>query len=306
MSAKDMYEKDFYKVLGVTKSATSDEIKKAYRKLAKDLHPDKTQGDNKLEERFKEVSEAYDVLGDAKSRAEYDQARDMFAAGGFRGGPGGFNGNLNDMFGGANQFGDLGDMLGGLFGGGRFGGPRRGADLETTITISFREAIAGVTVPIRGGSQTRIPAGVKDGARIRLKGKGGQGEPGAPAGDLFIIVQVNADTVFGRDGDNLTLTLPISFAEAALGADIKVPVLHGPPVTMRLKPGTQNGAKLRARGKGVLRKDNSHGDLIVTVEVAVPTHIDDELAAAIEVVKHKQPGIELRSKIMQLAGAQHD
>jgi molecular chaperone DnaJ len=289
MSTKDMYEKDYYKILGVPKDADAATIKKAYRKLAKDLHPDANAGDKKIEEKFKAVSEAYDVVSDPKRRAEYDEAQRYGAAGpmggGRRGpgGPGGFPGgrgqNVEDLFGG----GDLSDIFGGLFGGGRRG-PRKGADLETSVTISFEDSIHGVTMPLRlstGNISARIPAGVKNDQRIRLKGKGQPGEQNAPAGDLFINVAVSPHPVFGRDGDNLTVTVPIRFDEAVNGADIKVPVLDGPAVTIRIPAGTKTGAKFRARGKGVVRPEKS-GDLIVSVDIAVPKDLTAEAQKALD------------------------
>jgi molecular chaperone DnaJ len=291
MSTKDMYEKDYYKILGVPKDADAATIKKAYRKLAKDLHPDANAGDKKIEEKFKAVSEAYDVVSDPKRRAEYDEAQRYGGpmGGGRRGpgGPGGFPGgrgqNVEDLFGG----GDLSDIFGGLFGGGgRQRGPRKGADLETSVTISFEDSIHGVTMPLRlntGNVSARIPAGVKNDQRIRLKGKGQPGEQNAPAGDLFINVAVAPHPVFGRDGDNLTVVVPIRFDEAVNGADIKVPVLDGPAVTIRIPAGTKTGAKFRARGKGVVRPEKS-GDLIVSVDIAVPK---DLTAAAREELMRK-------------------
>jgi molecular chaperone DnaJ len=365
---KDWLEKDFYKVLGVDKGASADEIKKKYRKLARELHPDKNPGDAKAEERFKEVSEAYDVLSDDKKRAEYDEARTLFASGGGFGrpgggfgGPGGFGGGTTYDFGdvfGADE-GGLGDILGGIFNRGRGGGrraqaPRRGQDVESEITLGFNDALEGVTVPLRlasdaacdsckgtgaragtvprvcpncqGSGQTtrnaggfafaepcgacagrglivddpcptchgsgrgvstrtvqaRIPAGVKDGARIRLKGKGAPGERGGPNGDLYVIVHVSAHPVFGRKGDNLTVTVPVTFAEAALGGQVVVPTPGGGTVTLKIAPGTANGRTFRVRGKGVTRKDGTKGDLLATVEVMVPSGMSDEAREALE------------------------
>lgn len=305
MAVKDYLEKDYYKVLGVAKDADANEIKKAYRKLAKDLHPDKNQGDKKIEERFKEVSEAYDVLGDPKRRAEYDEAQ-LYGSQ-FRGGF-----NPNDMFGpGATNFGtmgdigDLGDLLGGFFGGGRPRGPRRGADLETSVTLSFEDAIHGTTIPLRLASHTvqaRIPAGVNNDQKIRLKGKGSQGEPGAPAGDLFINVTVAPHPVFGRDGNNLTINVPIKFDEAVNGADIKVPVLDGAPVTIRIPAGTKSGSKFRARGKGVAKAQGSAGDLIVTVEIAVPAELSDDAKRALNLFASATSEFDPRSELMEKTG----
>ena len=363
MSTRDFLEKDYYKTLGVPKDATSDDIKKAYRKLARTFHPDANKGDQVAEEKFKGISEAYDVLSDTKRRAEYDEARSLFGAGGGRfrtpGSPGGGTGgvpfDLGDMFGAGG--GGLGDVLGGLFGnraGTRPAGARRGADIESQVTLSFTDAVSGVTLPLRmaseqpcpschgtggrngalphqcpvclGTGQTsrnqggfafaepcrecrgrglvvddpcpdcsgsgramgqrtltvRIPAGVRDGQRIRLKGKGGPGERGGPAGDLFVVVHVASHRVFGRSADNLTLSVPVTFAEAALGAEVKVPTLDGPPVTLRLPSGTTNGRTFRVRGKGAPRKDGTRGDLLVTVQVAVPTKLNAAAKAAVE------------------------
>ena len=238
MAAKDLYEKDFYKILGVDKKATPDEIKKKYRSLARDLHPDKNQGDTALEDKFKAVSEAYDILSDSKKRAEYDEARSMFERGGFRAPTGGQNfqgGDFSDIFGGGNPQ----DIFANLFGGGGRRGPRKGSDLQTEATITFKESVFGTTLDLKlntdgNGPQNisaRVPAGVNDGAKIRVKGKGAPGEAGP--GDLFIELSVKPHATFSRKGENLLLTLPVTFAEAALGADIKVPTLSGDDVTVR-------------------------------------------------------------------------
>ena len=374
MSTKDFIEKDYYKVLGVPRDATEAEIKKAYRKLARENHPDANRGDAKAEERFKDASEAYDVLGDAKRRKEYDEARALFGNGGFRGRPGqgagqgagGYNFDLGDLFGGtqpgqqggAGGFGGgLGDVFGGLFNRGGAGArtqPRRGQDVESEVTLSFTEAVDGATVPLRmsssaackacsgtgdkngtprvcptcvgtgqvsrggGGGfsltdpcvdckgrgliaedpcdackgsgratssrtmQVRIPAGVSDNQRIRLRGKGAPGERGGPNGDLYVVVHVDAHSVFGRKGDNLTVTVPVTFAEAALGGEISVPTLGGPPVKLRLPAGTPSGRTMRARGKGATRKDGSRGDLLVTVDIAVPRELGEEARKTLE------------------------
>lgn len=367
MSTKDWIEKDFYKVLGVSKTAEADEIKKSYRKLARQYHPDSNSGDAKAEAKFKEISEAYDVLGDAKKRKEYDEARRLFGGGGFRmpggsGQGGGFNFDVGDLFnrsGGSGGGGGLGDILGGVFGGGTrtttTQRPRRGQDIESEASIEFAEAVNGVTVGLRmtsdepcktchgtgakygtvpkvclkcegtgmqtsvqGGvfamtepcteckgrglvvdqpcetchgsgrgtssktMQVRIPAGVQDGQRIRLKAKGAAGERGGPAGDLYVTVHVKPHRIFGRQGEHLTLTVPVTFTEAALGAEIKVPTLDGLPVTVRIPAGTANGAKLRVRGKGSVRRDGSLGDLMLTVAVQVPQELTDEQKAKLQ------------------------
>ncbi len=311
MSAKDLYEKDYYKILGVSKDADAAAIKKAYRQLAKNLHPDTNQGDKAIEEKFKEVSEAYDVLSDSKSRAEYDDARRMGAAGfgaGRRGPAGGRPGgpNVEDMFGGGGQgFGDLSDIFGGLFGGGGGRrGPRRGSDLETSIKISFDDSIFGATKSLTlstGNVSTRIPAGVKNGQQIRLRGKGQPGEPGAPAGDLLINIAVVPHPVFGRDGDNLTVTVPVRFDEAVNGADIKVPVLSGQPVTIRIPAGTKTGAKFRARGKGVAAAHKT-GDLIVTVDIAVPKDLSSAALKALAEFAAETSDFDPREELMRKTG----
>ncbi len=274
MAAKDLYEKDFYKILGVGKNATNDEIKKKYRSLARELHPDKTKGDLAMEEKFKAVSEAYDILSDSKKRAEYDEARSLFERGGFRAPQGGQNfqgGDFSDIFGGGNPQ----DIFSNLFGGGARRGPRKGQDLQTESSITFKEAAFGTTLELRlstdgGPSQNitaRVPAGVNDGAKIRVKGKGAPGEAGP--GDLFILLHVKPHTVFSRKGENILLNLPVTFVEATLGADIKVPTLSGDDVTVRIAPGTPNGRTLRVKGRGVT-KGSTTGDLLVTIDVQVP------------------------------------
>jgi molecular chaperone DnaJ len=286
MAAKDLYEKDFYKILGVGKSASADEIKKKYRSLARELHPDKTKGDTAMEEKFKAVSEAYDILSDGKKRAEYDQARDMFERGGFRAPQGGQNfqgGDFSDIFGGGNPQ----DIFANLFGGGGRRGPRKGQDLQTEATITFKEAAFGTTLELRlsadgGPSQTisaRVPAGVNDGAKIRIKGKGSSGEAGP--GDLFILLHVKPHAVFSRKGENIAITVPVTFTEATLGGDIKVPTLTGDEVTLRIAPGTSNGRVLRVKGRGIT-KGTTVGDLLVTIEVQVPQRVE---GAALDALK---------------------
>ncbi|WP_411103504.1 molecular chaperone DnaJ [Streptomyces sp. cmx-4-9] len=393
MSTKDFVEKDYYKVLGVPKDATEAEIKKAYRKLAREFHPDANKGDASAEERFKEISEANDVVGDPKRRKEYDEARALFGNGGFRPGPGGgggsFNFDLGDLFGGtqpgaggaAGGFGGgLGDVFGGLFNRGGAGAgpgtrtqPRRGQDIESEVTLSFTEAVDGATVPLRMSSQApckacsgtgdkngtprvcptcvgtgqvsrgsgggfsltdpcadckgrgliaetpcevckgsgrarssrtmqvRIPAGVSNGQRIRLRGKGAPGERGGPAGDLYVVVHVDPHPVFGRKDDNLTVTVPVTFTEAALGAEIKVPTLNGPSVTLKLPPGTPGGRTMRARGKGAVRKDGTRGDLLVTVEVAVPAELSDKAREALEMYREATESHDPRSALFESA-----
>jgi molecular chaperone DnaJ len=307
MAAKDLYEKDFYKVLGVSKSASGDEIKKKYRSLARELHPDKTKGDVAMEDKFKAVSEAYDILSDGKKRAEYDQAREMFERGGMRSPQSGQNfqgGDFGDMFGGGNPQ----DIFANLFGGGGRRGPRKGQDLQTEATITFKEAAFGTTLELRlsadgGPSQNisaRVPSGVNDGAKIRVKGKGSMGEAGP--GDLFILLHVKAHALFSRKGENISITVPVSFAEAALGADIKVPTLTGDEVTLRLAPGTSNGRVLRVKGRGIT-KGATTGDLLVTVEVQVPAKLEGEALVALqkyaEVVAEQDVRSDFKSKAIQ-------
>lgn len=384
MSQADWLDKDFYKILGVSKKADATEIKKAYRKLARELHPD-TNPDPKAEDKFKAVSEAYDVLGDANSRKEYDEIRAMKSTGGFRfpkggnaGGQGGFNpGDLGDIFGRGGQAGGFSDVFSGLFNRGTTTArARRGQDIESEVNISFSEALDGVTLPLRlateaacgschgtgartgstprvcptcegtgqraqnlggfafaepcdeclgrglvvddpcptcygsGRAQTsktvnaRVPAGVKDGQRIKLKGKGGPGEAGGANGDLYIVVHVDKHPVFTRSGDNLEITVPITFDEAALGGTIKVPVLGGSTVTLRVPPGTANGRTFRVRGKGAARRDGSKGDMLVAVKVAVPTESELTMEArqALAAYQQAMAGHDPRADLLKSAG----
>ena len=387
MSTKDFLEKDYYKTLGVAKGASADEIKKAYRKLARKYHPDANKGDPKAEAKFKEISEAYNTLSDEKRRKEYDDARSLFGSGGFRrpgpaGAGGGFGGfDLGDLFGGGTEQGTsggrLGDLLGGMFGGGRGAStqprPRRGADVETETSLGFSDAIEGATVTLRLASerpcptchgtgakagtvprvcpscegtgqssrnlgsfafsepcrecrgrglvvddpcpacsgsgramstrsiQARIPAGVADGQRIKLKGKGAPGERGGPAGDLYVRVHVSPHPVFGRSANNLTVTVPVTFPEAALGAEIKVPAHRGAPVSVRIPPGTPNGRVFRVRGKGVRRRDGTNGDLLVTVSVQVPNTLSSPAREALNTFREATAGEDPREELLRRA-----
>src|ERR1700712_2065379 len=278
MANQDWFDKDFYKSLGVASDASDSDIKKSYRKLAKDLHPDKNPGDAKAEQRFKEVSEAYSVLSDASQRKEYDAVRAMshgrarFTAGtgpsggfsddvfsGFfsrqfgRQAPGGYGSQGNQGNQGANI--SVEDLLSGMFTGGGSGGfgqapPRTGSDVEASTSLTFRQAVEGDTVTLRRGDgstvTTRVPAGVKDGQKIRLRGKGNPGPAGN--GDLILTVAVEPHPLFGRAGDQLTGTVPVTFAEAALGAQLSVPTFDGSSVTLKLAPGTPSGRVLRVKG----------------------------------------------------------
>jgi molecular chaperone DnaJ len=307
MAAKDLYEKDFYAILGVDKKAGADEIKKKYRSLARELHPDKTKGDDALEEKFKAVSEAYDILSDPKKRAEYDEARSLFERGGFRGPMGGQGqgGDFSDLFGG----GSPNDIFANLFGGGGVRrGPRKGQDLQTESTITFKESVFGTTLELKlstdgGKPQTitaRVPAGVNDGAKIRVKGKGAPGEAGP--GDLFILLHVKPHPVFSRKAENILLTLPVTFVEATLGADIKVPTLDGEEVTVRIAPGTPNGRTLRVKGRGI-EKGSITGDLLATIDVQVPQKIEGEASEALkkfaEATASHDVRLEMKMKALQ-------
>jgi molecular chaperone DnaJ len=322
MAGQDWFEKDFYATLGVAQAADDAAIKKAYRKLARKLHPDANPGDDAAERRFKEVGEAYSVLSDHEQRQQYDAIRTMsrggarFAPGG-AGGSGGFEDLLGGLFGGSGggrgervRFStggagspDLEDLLGGMFGGGGYGatrGPRRGQDLTAATTLGFREAVTGATVTLRkpdGGTiTTRVPAGVRDGQKIRLRGKGGAGDAGAPAGDLMITVTVTPDPVFARKGDDLTVTVPVTFDEAALGAQVDVPTLDG-TVRVKIPAGTPSGRILRVKGRGVAGAKGT-GDLRVTVQVAVPQKLSDEARTAVEAYAAATKGEDPRAQLM--------
>ena len=392
MVERDYVEKDYYQVLGVPKDADQAAIAKAYRKLARQLHPDARPEDTTAEQRFKEVGEAYAVLSKPDKRKEYDQVREMVASGAFRhadasGFPGGGfprggfagGGFAGGGFGPADgQAFDAEDLLGGLFGqpgtttfagGGQRRGQRRrrGRDLSAELTLSFDDAMAGATKTLRiprratcsvcagsgaapgtspvtcpscggtgrlardqglfglsepcsacGGSgrqiptpcpscggagiemrertvRARIPAGVRDGARIRLKGKGEPGRSGGAAGDLYVTVHVQPDELFGREGDDLTLRVPVSFTEAALGTRLKVPTPED-PVTVRIPAGTQSGQTLRVRGKGAPKPGGGRGDLLVTVEVAVPRNPSQSQRELLEQLAATEPG-DLRAHL---------
>jgi molecular chaperone DnaJ len=348
---REWLDKDYYQTLGVSSTATDKELTRAYRKLAKQYHPDANPAS---EDKFKEISAAYDVLGDAAKRKEYDDVRRLGASGfpgGFGGGPGAGTFRVEDL-------GDLGDLFGGLggFGGrrNRQPGPRRWADVEAELHLSFEDAVRGVTTSVnvagearcetchgsgaapgtspvtcptchgtgelsdnqglfslsrvcpqcsgrgtiietpcptcRGTGVTRrtrsvkvrIPAGVEDGQRIRVKGRGAPGRANGPAGDLYVVVHVGTHPLFGRRGKNLTLTVPVTFAEATLGTTITVPTLDE-PVTLRVPAGTPTGQTFRVKGRGVPSGGRrGGGDLLVTVEVAVPKKLTDEQRTAVE------------------------
>ncbi len=383
----DWATKDFYKVLGVGKNASTADVKKAYRKLARDNHPDSNPGDDKKHETFKAVAEAYDVVGDPEKRKAYDDYRSQVS------------GPVPGRFGGeVPAAGRLRHRrrhprplrrhrrhvrrhvrwraVGAPSASRSASRPVRGSDVESSATIAFTDSVEGVTISLRltsdapcpqcrgtggkpgtkphicatcegagfvvsgvGGAfslnetcpachgrqlvydepcptchgsgrgssartiQARIPAGVKDGQRIRLRGKGSQGENGGPAGDLFVTVKVTPHRLFGRKDDNLTLDVPVSFDEAALGADVKIPTLGGAPVTLKIPSGTPNGRTFRVRGRGAKKKDGTNGDLLATVQVQVPAVLNEEAREAVVAYRAATEGSTLRSNLFEQAQA---
>lgn len=296
---REWFEKDYYATLGVKPDASAKDVQKAYRKLARTHHPDSTGGDD---ERFKEISAAYDVLGDEPTRKEYDEARRVGPAGsGFGGGGNPFAGGTSGVrFEDMSGDGGLGDLFGGLFG--RRGGPGqrsagiRGVDQEARLHLGFDEAVNGVTtavhlssdVPTANGVErrtrevkVRIPAGVDDGQRIRLRGKGGAGRNGGAPGDLYVVVDVQPHEMFGRTGRDLTITIPVTFPEAALGATVKVPTLDASTVSVKVPAGTKPGKTFRVRGRGV-ETSKGTGDLLVTIDIVVPQKLSKKEREAIE------------------------
>jgi len=347
--------RDLYEVLGVSKSASQDEIKKAYRKLARKHHPDSNPGDSAAEERFKELQDAYDVLSDPEKRKQYDQLGPRMFEGAQAGGPGGFTwaGNVGDL-------GDLGDLFGGLFGRAGGGGARarqrgqRGADVGVSVTLSFKDSLNGLTtkIPVEletvcstckgsgaepgtspvicpecrgrgvtsedegffafsrpcprcGGNGTvietpcrtcqgsgrerrtkrytvKIPAGVKDGTQIRLKGKGEAGYGGGPPGDLIVTTRVTPSPLFKRRGADLVIEVPVTYSEAALGAEVEVPTPEG-RISLKVPAGSQDGKLLRVRGKGAPKLNGGgKGDLLARVRLDVPTKLTKAEHEAIE------------------------
>jgi molecular chaperone DnaJ len=303
---REWLERDYYEILGVDRAATEKEITRAYRKLAKQYHPDNNPGDTEAEARFKEVSEAHSVIGDTTTRKQYDEAREMFSRGTFVGGPGGGAqyvriddlGDIGDLLGGG-MFGGLGDLFG--VGDRSRRAPRRGRDLETEVALSFHEAVNGTTRTLNVGSRNgpatvkvKIPAGVDDGARIRLRGKG---EPGAggQAGDLYVRVHVGSHPLFERSGRDLRIEVPISYTEAALGAEVTVPTLDG-KVTLRVPPGTPTGKTLRVSGKGIATKKGT-GDLLVKLEIQVPGETTPEMRGLLEQLRELESDQNPRSHL---------
>ncbi|MEA2434420.1 MAG: molecular chaperone DnaJ [Actinomycetota bacterium] len=278
MAQRDWADKDYYKVLGVSKDATKDEIKKAYRKLAQKYHPDANKDDVAAESRFKEISEAHSILSNDEKRCEYDQFRQLVDSGGRRffnvpGQPGGGGGNvrinIGDLFGNDNvDSGMFDDLLGGF--GFRPNVPRQGRDMETEVRLSFDDAIQGTTVKVPQGAQVRIAPGIRDGARIKVAGRGEPGPNNGPRGDLYVDVRVEPHEVFSfaASGD-LQVVVPVTFTEAALGSKVEVPTLDG-SVTVKVPAGTENGKTLRVKGRGAPKRNGSTGDLLVRIEVRVP------------------------------------
>jgi len=331
MASQDWFDKDFYKVLGVDKTASDAELKKTYRKLARQFHPDSNPGDAAAEARFKEISEAYSVLSDKEQRQEYDQIRAMGSGARFTAGGPGQGGGFEDVFGGMfgggaagqpggqrvrfGQGGGFEDILGGMFGGGGgfgqssggfrgFGGPTKGRDVTASTTLDFATAIAGDTVKLSQGNgrpvNVRIPAGVADGQKIRLRGRGEPSPDGGEAGDLVVTVTVRKHPVFERDGQNLRVDVPVTFVEAALGATIQVPTLGGEPVKLKVAPGTPSGRVLRVKGRGVTTK-NGTGDLLATVQVAVPSHLSDKQREAVQALADALPDEDPREDLLAKA-----
>ncbi|QLD11599.1 DnaJ C-terminal domain-containing protein [Microbacterium oleivorans] len=329
MASQDWFDKDFYQVLGVTKDVSDSDLKKTYRKLARTYHPDSTQGDPVAESKFKEISEAYSVLSDKEQRAEYDQIRAMGAgnarftaggqgAGGFedvfsafnqgaRGGAGARGADFDDIFAMFNQqsgrsgrfgTGGFGRSTGGFQG---FGGPQRGADVTARTTLDFATAVRGDTVTLQGEDgkpfKVKVPAGVADGQKIRLRGRGRPSPDGGESGDIVVSVTVRPHPVFTREGLNLRVVVPITFTEAALGATIEVPTLGGDPVKLRVAPGTPSGRVLRVKGRGVSTAKGT-GDLLAEVQVAVPAHLDEDARAALERFAELEPKENPRADLM--------
>ena len=301
MASQDWIEKDFYKILGVTKGVSDADLKKAYRKLAKDNHPDLHPGDQAAESRFKDISEAYDVLSDATERREYDAVRAMGGGARFQaGGRGSQGGGFEDVF--SNFFGGGGFPSGG-FGGGGFA-PQRGQDLTTSSSVDFIDSIHGTNVKLTVSGKPltlKVPAGIQDGQKLKLKGKGQPSPNGGQAGDLVVTIKVRPHPVFTRDGDNVRVVVPVTFAEAVLGAVISVPVLGGEPVKLKVAPGTPNGRTLRVKGKGV-QHESHQGDLLASVDILVPNRISKKAEEALRAFDNEIPVEDPRATLISRAG----
>lgn len=300
MASQDWLEKDFYKILGVAKDVPDAELKKVYRKLAKEFHPDRNPGNAQAEAKFKDISEAYDVLSDPAQRKEYDAFRAM--GGGARFQAGGPGGGFEDVF--SNLFGGGGFPGGGFPGFGGGFGPQRGSDLTTSSTINFIDSIQGTQLKLGVHGETvnvKVPAGIQDGQKLKVRGKGQPSPNGGPAGDLVVTIKVKPHPVFSRDGDNIRVTVPITYAEAVLGATIQVPTLGGEPVKLKVNPGTPNGRTLRVKGKGV-QLAGKEGDLLATVEIAVPAHVNDRAKALLEQFDAELPEEDPRLDVLTRAG----
>ena len=346
MSGEDWLQKDFYKVLGVSKDADEATIKKAYRKLARTWHPDQNKGNPEAEERFKEIGEAYTVLSNPEQRQQYDAIRAM-GAGGFRGGAGGGGAsgvNFEDIFGafGGGNGGNvrfstsgggaginLDDILGafGGFGGGSsrgsspfagasqfgdFGGahgspyqqaPQKGEDLHASTRITLKQSLSGVNIKlaVSGNPMTvKVPKGIKDGQSVRLRGKGKASLNGGATGDLIVTIHVEEDPVYSREGNDLRMTLPVTFAEATLGAKVEVPLIDGSTVTVKVPAGSDSGRTLRLKGRGVTTKKET-GDLLATISVVVPKDLTpeqlDSIKALADGLDQGDPRAELVKKV---------
>jgi len=303
MASQDWIEKDFYKILGVAKDVSDADLKKAYRKLAKENHPDLHPGDAKAEAKFKDISEAFDVLSDPEQRREYDAIRAM--GGGARFTSGGQGAGFEDVFGNLFGGGFQGQGFPGFGGGfGGFGGPQRGQDLVATQAIDFIDSIQGTTIKlgVRGESvSVKVPAGIQDGQKLKVKGKGQPSPNGGPAGDLVVTIKVRSHQVFSRDGENVRVSVPVTFAEAALGATIQVPTLGGDPVKLKVAAGTPNGRTLRVKGKGV-QLGSRQGDLLATIEVVVPSHLSSKAKKLLEEFDGELPDEDPRADLISRAG----
>ncbi len=304
MASQDWFDKDFYKILGVAKDVSDAELKKVYRKLAREYHPDSNPGDAKAEAKFKEISEAYSVLSDPAQRREYDQVRAMGGGARFTGGAGG-----QGFPGGFPGGGGFEDVFSNLFGGGGRGGfggfgPQRGSDLTMTTTLNFIDGVKGTSIKVNLGGKdvsVNIPAGVNDGQKIKLRGKGQASPNGGEPGDLIITCNIKPHPIFSRDGHNIRVSVPVTYAEAVLGATILVPTLGGEPVKLKVAPGTPNGRVLRVKGRGVVTAKHE-GDLLATVEIAVPSHVSDKAKKALEEFNGLLPDEDPRAELLLKAG----